>query len=199
MWASLSSVSATVLCISASRTEQKWLHHVGSLLVCSSAKEPLWRLERLLAKYGTLAQFSLSRHISFQKITSYQQNHVIAIFQAFSFCVRVFYISVKSHPSQLLEQSSAERSMHQTRGNYKSKSSPPRTLVWAFLPQHQQALKQPRASFQKALGMLRVQSCWNPTRPTLPTAPRPPGCLHSAAVLVGHHDPSHPSSTQETV
>lgn len=85
------------------------LHRAGSSLVFSPAKEPLWRVKRLLAKYSVLAQFSLSRHISFQKLTSYQHNHVIAIFQAFSFfCVSAFCILVKSHAPQLLEQSSAE-------------------------------------------------------------------------------------------
>lgn len=81
---------------------RKWLHQEGSLLACSFPKEPLWRLKRLLGKYSILAQFPLSRHISFQKITSYQHNHVIAIFQAFSFCACVFYISVKSHPLQAI-------------------------------------------------------------------------------------------------
>lgn len=66
------------------------------------SKESLWRLKRLLGKYSILAQFSLSRHISFQKITSYRHNHVIAIFQAFSFCACVFYIWVKSHPPQAI-------------------------------------------------------------------------------------------------
>lgn len=71
-------------------------------LVCSFSKQSLWRLKRLPGKYGILAQFSLSRHISFQKIISYQHNHVIAIFQAFSFCACAFYIWVKSHPPQAI-------------------------------------------------------------------------------------------------
>lgn len=76
------------------------LHRAGSLLVFSPAKEPLWRVKRLLAKYSVLAQFSLSRHISFQKLTSYQHNHVIAIFQAFSFflCECVLYFGEVTRP-----------------------------------------------------------------------------------------------------